>query len=67
MNDLEDDIHDGQDELADSLKMIGHCGGGDPLVFGRGGEEIDFLQQKGVQTIVIPSTAPASFVSYAPF
>ncbi|GKC75967.1 siroheme synthase, partial [Tanacetum coccineum] len=28
--------------------------GGDPLVFGRGGEEIYFLQQKGIQVKVIP-------------
>ncbi|GJW21669.1 hypothetical protein Tco_0032291 [Tanacetum coccineum] len=52
MNDLEDDVRDGRDELADSEKMIGHCGGGDPLVFRRDGEEMDFLQQKGVQTNV---------------
>ncbi|GJT14141.1 putative reverse transcriptase domain-containing protein [Tanacetum coccineum] len=31
MNDLEDDVRDGLDELADNSKMIGHCGGGDPL------------------------------------
>ncbi|GKB25627.1 hypothetical protein Tco_0865028, partial [Tanacetum coccineum] len=31
MNDLEDDVRDGRDELADNLKMIGHYGGGDPL------------------------------------
>nr|GEV03832.1 siroheme synthase [Tanacetum cinerariifolium] len=56
MNDLKDDVHDGRDELADSLKMISHCSGWDPLVFGRGGEEMDFLQLKGVQTKVIPGT-----------
>ncbi|GJT37067.1 gamma interferon responsive lysosomal thiol reductase family protein [Tanacetum coccineum] len=54
MNDLDDDVRDGRDELADSEKMIGHCGGGDPLVFGRDGEEMDFLPKKGVQTKVIP-------------
>ncbi|GJT25321.1 hypothetical protein Tco_0895258 [Tanacetum coccineum] len=46
MNDLEDDVCDGRDELADSEKMIGHCGGGDPLVFGRDGEEMDFSNKK---------------------
>ncbi|GJX11913.1 putative reverse transcriptase domain-containing protein [Tanacetum coccineum] len=62
-----DDVRDGRDKLADSVKMIGHCGGGDSLVFGRGGEEMDFLQQKGVQTKVIPGTPPASFVARALF
>ncbi|PWA38913.1 urophorphyrin methylase 1 [Artemisia annua] len=50
-----------QEEIHELLLSFAEVGanvvrlkGGDPLVFGRGGEEMDFLQQKGIQVKVIP-------------
>ncbi|KAF3339962.1 uroporphyrinogen-III C-methyltransferase [Carex littledalei] len=37
--------------------------GGDPLVFGRGGEEMDFLQQQGIRVEVIPGITSASGIA----
>ncbi|HON51866.1 MAG TPA: uroporphyrinogen-III C-methyltransferase [Bacteroidales bacterium] len=34
--------------------------GGDPLIFGRVGEEIEFLQQKGIHVEVVPGISSAS-------
>ncbi|KAJ9560588.1 hypothetical protein OSB04_005748 [Centaurea solstitialis] len=51
-----------QEEIHELLLSFAEVGanvvrlkGGDPLVFGRGGEEMDFLQQKGIQVNVIPA------------
>ncbi|GKA84366.1 hypothetical protein Tco_0805961 [Tanacetum coccineum] len=53
MNDLEDDVCDGRDELADSRKMSpGHCVVGIHCIWKRWRRN-GFLQQKGVQTKVI--------------
>ncbi|PHU30136.1 Siroheme synthase [Capsicum chinense] len=59
-----------QEEIHELLRSFAEAGanvvrlkGGDPLVFGRGGEEMDFLQQKGIQVKVIPGITAASGIS----
>lgn len=51
--------------LVDYAKSHGHVvrlKGGDPFVFGRGHEEIDFVRANGVQTEVIPGISSAMSV-----
>ncbi len=53
-------------DLAKQYQSIVRLKGGDPFVFGRGGEEASFLQKHGINVQVIPGltsgiAAPASF------
>ncbi|XP_048131053.1 S-adenosyl-L-methionine-dependent uroporphyrinogen III methyltransferase, chloroplastic-like, partial [Rhodamnia argentea] len=50
----QDEIHELLLNFAEAGATIVRLKGGDPLVFGRGGEEMDFLQQQGIQVQVIP-------------
>ncbi|XWS77432.1 hypothetical protein CRYUN_Cryun01aG0261300 [Craigia yunnanensis] len=59
-----------QEEIHELLLSFSEAGatvvrlkGGDPLVFGRGGEEMDFLQQQGIQVKVIPGITAASGIA----
>ncbi|KAL4585788.1 hypothetical protein LXL04_010414 [Taraxacum kok-saghyz] len=59
-----------QEEIHELLLSFAEVGanvvrlkGGDPLVFGRGGEEMDFLQQQGIQVKVIPGITAASGIA----
>lgn len=59
-----------QEEIHELLLSFAEVGanvvrlkGGDPLVFGRGGEEMDFLQQKGIEVRVIPGITSASGIA----
>ncbi|ONH89486.1 hypothetical protein PRUPE_I005100 [Prunus persica] len=49
-------IHELLLSFAEAGANVVRLKGGDPLVFGRGGEEMDFLRQQGIEVNVIPGT-----------
>ncbi|CAN4080489.1 unnamed protein product [Withania somnifera] len=59
----QEEIHELLLSFAEAGANVVRLKGGDPLVFGRGGEEMDFLQQKGIQVKVIPGITAASGIS----
>ncbi|XP_021853468.2 S-adenosyl-L-methionine-dependent uroporphyrinogen III methyltransferase, chloroplastic isoform X2 [Spinacia oleracea] len=50
----QEEIHQLLLSFAEAGANVVRLKGGDPLIFGRGGEEMDFLQQKGIQVKVVP-------------
>jgi len=62
----QDDIHERMLSAAKAGKNVVRLKGGDPFIFGRGGEEIASLVEEGVQCIVVPGiTAALGAASYA--
>ncbi|AQK96896.1 urophorphyrin methylase 1 [Zea mays] len=60
--DLEE-IHELLLSFAEAGANVVRLKGGDPLVFGRGGEEMDFLQQQGIKVEIIPGITSASGIA----
>ncbi|XP_065871176.1 S-adenosyl-L-methionine-dependent uroporphyrinogen III methyltransferase, chloroplastic [Euphorbia lathyris] len=59
----QEEIHELLLNFAEAGANVVRLKGGDPLVFGRGGEEMDFLQQQGIQVKVIPGITAASGIA----
>lgn len=59
----QDEIHQLLLNFAEAGATVLRLKGGDPLVFGRGGEEMDFLQKQGVQVRVVPGITAASGIA----
>ena len=62
----QEEINEKLVELAKEGHIVGRIKGGDPFVFGRGGEEILSLLEENIEFEVIPGvTSPISVLSYA--
>ncbi|CAA0820723.1 urophorphyrin methylase 1 [Striga hermonthica] len=59
----QEEIHELLLSFAEAGASVVRLKGGDPLVFGRGGEEMDFLQQQGIEVKVIPGITAASGIA----
>lgn len=59
----QEEIHELLLSFAEAGASVVRLKGGDPLVFGRGGEEMDFLQQQGIRVEVIPGITSASGIA----
>ncbi|KAL0561902.1 hypothetical protein IC582_002347 [Cucumis melo] len=59
----QEEIHELLLNFAEAGATVVRLKGGDPLVFGRGGEEMDFLQQQGIQVKIVPGITAASGIA----
>lgn len=59
----QEEIHELLLSFAEAGATVVRLKGGDPLVFGRGGEEVEFLQQQGIAVKVIPGITAASGIA----
>ncbi|KAK9850443.1 hypothetical protein WJX84_011166 [Apatococcus fuscideae] len=59
----QDEIHELLCQFAQEHVTVVRLKGGDPYVFGRGGEELQYLEERGVQVHCIPGITAASGIS----
>ncbi|CAD7704304.1 unnamed protein product [Ostreobium quekettii] len=59
----QDQIQELLEQFADSGSTVLRLKGGDPYVFGRGGEEVDFLREKGITVHCVPGITAASGIA----
>ncbi|XP_022866877.1 uncharacterized protein LOC111386639 [Olea europaea var. sylvestris] len=59
----QEEIHELLLSFAEAGANVVRLKGGDPFVFGRGGEEMDFLQQQGIEVKVVPGITAASGIA----
>lgn len=55
----QDEINQLMFSLASRGKKVARVKGGDPFIFGRGGEEAEFLAERGIEFTVIPGISSA--------
>ena len=55
----QDEIHELLKELASKHEVVVRLKGGDPFVFGRGGEEAEYLKAEGIPYAVVPGVSSA--------
>ena len=59
----QEEIHQLLYHFAESGKTVVRLKGGDPTVFGRGGEEMEYLETQGVRVRVVPGITAASGIA----
>ena len=59
----QDEIHELLLHFAEAGKTVVRLKGGDPTVFGRGGEEMEYLEDRGVRVRVVPGITAASGIA----
>ena len=61
----QEEIHELLYHFAEAGKTVVRLKGGDPTVFGRGGEEMEYLESQGVRVRVVPGITAASGIAAA--
>ena len=59
----QDEIHRLMLAFASSGRTVVRLKGGDPTVFGRGGEELEYLEQQGVPVHIVPGVTAAAGIA----
>lgn len=61
----QDEINRLLEKFARQGKTVVRLKGGDPIIFGRGGEEAEFLARRGIPYEIVPAPTAASVTAYA--
>lgn len=57
------EIHELLCQFAEAGSKVLRLKGGDPFVFGRGGEEMQYLQERGIKVYTVPGKLLSQFKS----